>query len=147
MQQLQQNKDLQNLLLNKQPVYTQIYNAGSSVLNNMCGGNYVAIGDAALTLDPISSHGMVMAMTSARDAVIAFNEWRHGKVDAFVAYNQTLQDVFKQYEKSKQKFMPAKRDLTIKRIGRKNKRSSICQLFFCCYPDLDFAQSNRILLL
>ena len=102
MQQLQQNKDLQNLLLNKQPVYTQIYNAGSSVLNNMCAFNYVAIGDAALTFDPISSHGMVMAMTSARDAAFALVEFNKGHSDAFETFNLRLQNVFAQYELSKQ---------------------------------------------
>ena len=102
MKQLQQNKGLQNLLLNKQPVYTQIYNAGSSVLNNMCAGNYVAIGDAALTFDPISSHGMVMAMTSARDAAFALVEFNKGHSDAFETFNLRLQNVFAQYELSKQ---------------------------------------------
>jgi flavin-dependent dehydrogenase len=100
--QLQTNPALQQLLLHKQPVYTKLLNAGSSILNKLHTSNYLAIGDAALTFDPISSHGMVMAMTSARDAAEAFDLRQKGNMEALKQYNHTLQEVFSKYELSKQ---------------------------------------------
>lgn len=99
--QLQSNPQLQQMLLHKKPVHSQFYNAGSSVLEQMCAENYVAIGDAALTFDPISSHGMVMAMASARDATAAYHKFREGDARAFIEYDSLLQRTYTQYEQNR----------------------------------------------
>ncbi len=101
LHQLQNNPQLQQMLLHKKPVHTQLYNAGSSVLKQMYAENYVAIGDAALSFDPISSHGMVMAMVSARDATAAYHKFREGNARAFTEYDSLLQRTFIQYEQNR----------------------------------------------
>lgn len=100
--QLQSNPALQNLLLGKAPLHCQLYNAGASILQQSGTNNYAAIGDAALTFDPLSSHGMVMAMTTARDAAAAYHQYRQGQAQAFANYCQNLQQVFAHYQQNKQ---------------------------------------------
>src|SRR5262249_53755466 len=43
--------------------------AASTMLDRSCGAQWLAIGDAAFTLDPLSSHGITNAVYSAHRAV------------------------------------------------------------------------------
>ena len=106
---LQSNPQLQQMLLHKKPMHTQFCNASSSVLEQMYAENYAAIGDAALTFDPISSHGMVMAMVSARDATAAYHKFREGDARAFTEYDSLLQQTFTQYEQNRRQIYAAEK--------------------------------------
>ena len=71
--------------------------ADSSRLETFYGPGWLAIGDAALTLDPVSSHGITMALVTARDAVSAIQQKQAGRADAFAAYAALLTATFYQY--------------------------------------------------
>ena len=75
----------------------QFVSADTSILEQTYGVGWIAIGDAAMTYDPVSSHGILMAMTSARDAIKAIVQYHNGRQDAFVAYNALLWASFEQY--------------------------------------------------
>jgi len=71
--------------------------ADSSRLESFYGPGWLAIGDAALTLDPVSSHGVTMALVTARDAVSAIQQKQAGRADAFASYDALLTATFYQY--------------------------------------------------
>ena len=50
--------------------------ADSGILEAVYGEAWLAVGDAAMTYDPIAAHGLTMSMVSARDAATA-NIRRH----------------------------------------------------------------------
>ncbi len=71
--------------------------ADSSRLESFYGPGWLAIGDAALTLDPVSSHGITLALVTARDAVSAIQQKQAGRADAFASYDALLTATFYQY--------------------------------------------------
>ena len=48
-----------------------IVGAGSSLLDHVAGAGWMAVGDAAATHDPLSSHGITAAMAAGIDAAAA----------------------------------------------------------------------------
>ena len=71
--------------------------AASSMLEYKTGPGWCAIGDAAMTLDPVSSHGITLAMVSARDAVTALEREQKGEQAAWGAYENILNATFQRY--------------------------------------------------
>ena len=61
--------------------------ADSGILESLAGPGWLAIGDAAFSYDPIASHGIMMAMVTARDAAEAIEATLNGQPDAFEQYN------------------------------------------------------------
>jgi flavin-dependent dehydrogenase len=49
--------------------------AGYSTLGHVCGDGWLAVGDAAVSFDPISSHGLPNALASGRAAAYAVQRW------------------------------------------------------------------------
>ena len=77
-------------------------NANSSVANQLAGINWLALGDAAMSFDPLSSHGITNAMyTSAKAADTIEKKLLEADTEAFPEYAETLQSIFKQYLQSK----------------------------------------------
>lgn len=76
--------------------------AHSSILEELHGPGWVAIGDAALTYDPIASHGITMALASARDASGAIHEYFKVNTQALASYDAVLWAAFQHYAKERQ---------------------------------------------
>lgn len=79
-------------------------NADGSILDKVCGKNWLAVGDAAMTYDPIASHGLMMSMVSARDAAQAIIARSQGQQTAFEQYAQRLYQSFMEYSNLRQGF-------------------------------------------
>ena len=69
----------------------------SSILKALVGDGWLAVGDAAMSYDPIASHGIMMAMVSARDALGAVVESLAGSQSALFDYDERLGEAFYHY--------------------------------------------------
>jgi 2-polyprenyl-6-methoxyphenol hydroxylase-like FAD-dependent oxidoreductase len=78
--------------------------ADSGILAQTCGPGWIAVGDAAMTYDPIASHGMLMALVSARDAAKAIEDFYRGNIRSFENYDAMMSEAFYAYVKERQKF-------------------------------------------
>lgn len=75
--------------------------ASSSILEKLHGKGWLAIGDAAMSFDPIASHGLMMSMVSARDAAQALKKAIAGDDHALQAYESVLWAAFQGYLKER----------------------------------------------
>lgn len=80
----------------------QFVAAHSSILERLQGPGWLAIGDAALTYDPIAAHGITMALTSARDAAEAISRHFSGDTKAPEHYEAVLWAAFQRYAEERQ---------------------------------------------
>jgi len=71
--------------------------AGSARLDRFVGDGWLAAGDAALSLDPISSHGMTFALASGRDAANAILALERPGHDALNRYCERLESACADY--------------------------------------------------
>ncbi len=72
--------------------------ASSSHASQIAGKNWMALGDAAISFDPLSSHGITTALYSAQQASNAIcNYFENGSNKYFNEYGQTLTAIFNQY--------------------------------------------------
>ncbi|WP_025667802.1 NAD(P)/FAD-dependent oxidoreductase [Aquimarina megaterium] len=72
--------------------------ANSSIANYLSGENWMAVGDAALSFDPLSSHGIANAIYTVREASDAIESYiLTGERRGFVTYSKTLFSVFDSY--------------------------------------------------
>ncbi|MBV1923830.1 MAG: FAD-dependent monooxygenase [Flavobacteriaceae bacterium] len=75
----------------------KIMPAGTSKLDRPFGENWIAVGDAAITFDPISSYGITSALASGYYAGHALISAIDNKSDAMLAYNYLLDSAFQIY--------------------------------------------------
>ncbi|MEM9463192.1 MAG: FAD-dependent monooxygenase [Myxococcota bacterium] len=69
--------------------------AASTRLETPCGTRWIAIGDAAFTLDPLSSHGVTTAVYSAKRAAQAIEARRAGQGSkTFAGYGRSMTRIF-----------------------------------------------------
>jgi flavin-dependent dehydrogenase len=66
-------------------------------LDSFSGDGWLAVGDAAMSFDPLSSHGLTVALLSGRDAARAVSAHLRGDRDAIPAYEATLVAAFDEY--------------------------------------------------
>lgn len=72
--------------------------ANSSIANYLSGENWLAVGDAALSFDPLSSHGIANAIYTVREASDAIESYiLTGDRKKFVTYSKTLFSIFDSY--------------------------------------------------
>ncbi|AXG71619.1 putative FAD-dependent oxidoreductase LodB [Kordia sp. SMS9] len=77
-------------------------NANSSVADQISGVNWLALGDAAMSFDPLSSHGITNAIyTSARAAKAIEKKLTEADEEVFPAYGKAMKTIFQQYLESK----------------------------------------------
>ena len=79
----------------------KIVSVESSILKALVGDGWLAVGDAAMSFDPIASHGIMMAMVSARDAATAILASLGGEKTALLDYDERLSEIFYQYIKQR----------------------------------------------
>ena len=78
--------------------------ADSGILEKLTGLRWLAVGDAALTYDPIASHGILMAMVTGRDAALAIARFFDSDVAAIEEYNAQCWWAFRQYSQQRMAF-------------------------------------------
>ncbi|WP_420573897.1 NAD(P)/FAD-dependent oxidoreductase [Kordia sp.] len=77
-------------------------NANSSIAPQVAGNNWLALGDAAMSFDPLSSHGITNAIYTAAKALEAIDKkLTEADPDVFIEYNETMKTIFQQYLQSK----------------------------------------------
>jgi len=83
----------------------KIMPAGTSKIDKPFGKNWIAVGDAAFTFDPISSYGITSALASGYYAGHALTSALANKEDAMLAYNYVVDSAFQIYiEKLKMQY-------------------------------------------
>lgn len=75
----------------------RLVSAESGILEQLTGQDWLGVGDAAMSYDPIASHGIMMAMVSARDAASAISRHLAGDPEGLPTYHRTLSQAFHQY--------------------------------------------------
>jgi 2-polyprenyl-6-methoxyphenol hydroxylase-like FAD-dependent oxidoreductase len=88
----------------------QFVSAESFRLENIQGPGWVAIGDAALCYDPISSHGVLMAMLSAREGAAAIKkQLLDGDNHSLIQFQELMFHSYGEYLRQRQEFYQAER--------------------------------------
>ena len=70
--------------------------AGSGRLSSAWGEGWIAVGDAAMAYDPISAHGLTLALRTGIDAAVAVAD---GRDEAFAAYGAELDRAFARHRR------------------------------------------------
>jgi flavin-dependent dehydrogenase len=81
--------------------------AGSGRLESFWGDGWLAVGDAAMSFDPLSSHGLNIALTSGRDAARAVSADLRGDCEGIPAYAETLAWACAEYEEHRRAYYRA----------------------------------------
>lgn len=72
--------------------------AQSSALDRICGDRWIAVGDAALAYDPLSGHGLTLALASGRDGGMAVRASLAGDHAGLAQYAERMARAGKTYE-------------------------------------------------
>ena len=101
-----------------------VQSAPSSLLSAVCGDNWLAVGDAASSYDPITSAGITKAMQQGEQAGRALASFvMEGKNDLLQVYQQQVFDDFKQYAKVRHELYASEKrfsdsEFWMRRLGR-----------------------------
>ena len=82
----------------------QLRPADSVILDRLTGADWLAVGDAASTFDPLSSHGIVKALRHAGIAAYAIADHRRGAPLALAKYAALLRREFAEFLDAKRGF-------------------------------------------
>ncbi|TQF67802.1 FAD-dependent oxidoreductase [Pseudoalteromonas luteoviolacea] len=75
----------------------KILNASSHIVSQLSGKNWLLVGDAAMSFDPLSSHGMTTAIYMAEKAAHAIDGLFNGDNNALGQYSKTMADIYNSY--------------------------------------------------
>ena len=78
--------------------------ASTQCMAHLFGRNWVAVGDAAMTFDPLSSHGMVSAVWSGKKAAQAVIDGFDGSSESLADYAQTFLQGFQNYRNDHRRY-------------------------------------------
>lgn len=78
--------------------------AGGGRLSGFAGRGWFAAGDAAVTYDPLASHGLTVALQSGRDAALAAAEVLDGDATAARRYQSVLTAAYEHYAAMRRMF-------------------------------------------
>ncbi len=78
--------------------------ANSTHMHKPYGSNWVAIGDAAYSFDPVSSFGITSALASGYYGAHALADTLQGKKEALPAYHYIMEEAFAHYQKQLHQF-------------------------------------------
>lgn len=95
-----------NLLAQMEPADSKIkgFNAQSFCLDKVSGKDWLAIGDAATTYDPITSQGITKATIQGARAAELIAPYLDGTKEAMVQYQKEVKDQFEYYLSSRNYF-------------------------------------------
>jgi flavin-dependent dehydrogenase len=83
--------------------------AGSAELDRAGGERWLAVGDAALAFDPLSSKGIANALYTGLRAAAAIHESEMGDPDAVSAYARHLREIHRVYREQRRTFYALER--------------------------------------
>jgi flavin-dependent dehydrogenase len=83
--------------------------ANSSRLSSVVGSSWLAVGDAAVSFDPLSSQGIITALECGIDAAAAIGRHLSGDREAFGDYAVRLTDRYRRYLVERAQFYGAER--------------------------------------
>jgi flavin-dependent dehydrogenase len=83
--------------------------AGTSRLDPVSGPNWLAVGDAAMTVDPLSSQGICHALGFGRRAAEAIDAHLSGDRSALGTYARTVAEAFNNYLEARGRFYDRER--------------------------------------
>ncbi len=86
------------------PETLRVHSAASHRLRHVVGSNWIAIGDAACTFDPLSSAGITKALGSALSAASAVSQSLAGDAEALARYEQQFNRQYEAYLKTRQDY-------------------------------------------
>jgi flavin-dependent dehydrogenase len=75
----------------------RVMSARSEILDCMAGPNWLATGDAAVSVDPLSSQGILLALRSGLAAARTIEEWQGGSHFALAEWSRSTRQRFDQY--------------------------------------------------
>jgi len=75
--------------------------AGSQRLDPLTGDGWIAVGDAAMAWDPLSAHGLTVAIRSGLDGAAAVADWLGGQADALDRLATLFAGVADRYEQQR----------------------------------------------
>ncbi len=75
----------------------RVHAAGNSKLDRVAGPGWLAVGDAALALDPVTGMGVWHALDSARRAAYAGSAWLEGSAEELQEYADEEESFFEEY--------------------------------------------------
>lgn len=85
-------------------------NANTTCLSSCAGNNWLAIGDAAMAFDPLSSHGITSGIYTAGQAMDAIGKRLEGDIaDALSVYAERLEKIFGGYLEQKRQLYAQER--------------------------------------
>jgi len=79
------------------PLFRRLFSANSSCLDRTAGKNWLAVGDAAMAFDPLSSQGVYKALETGFQAAEAVRHRLSGDAEAFPKYAAQLEENFDRY--------------------------------------------------
>ena len=79
------------------PATLRVAAANSSRLDRVCGSGWLAVGDAALSFDPLSSQGLLHALASGLCAGTTSHRYLAGEAAALGEYASQMDDVARAY--------------------------------------------------
>jgi flavin-dependent dehydrogenase len=80
--------------LNGQP---KLVAANGGRLDRFSGEGWLAVGDAAMSYDPLSAHGLTIALAGGRDAASAIAAYLSSDQDALATYHDRLDSAYVRY--------------------------------------------------
>ncbi|MGH9720273.1 MAG: NAD(P)/FAD-dependent oxidoreductase [Bryobacteraceae bacterium] len=86
-----------------------IHAAQSQCLSVVAGSGWVAAGDAAMTLDPLSSQGILQALRSGKLASFVAFDYLQGRASTHERYAQIVKSEYEAYEKTRREFYSTER--------------------------------------
>lgn len=78
-----------------------VWSAASQRLDTICGADWLAVGDAASTFDPLSSAGVGKALRSGLLGSFAALDWLRGKPASLERYARLVEAEFEKYLKTR----------------------------------------------
>lgn len=81
--------------------------AGSSRLDSLWGEGWLAVGDAAMSYDPLSAHGLTLAMVGGRDGAEAIVRYLDGDHSALDTYGSQMNDAYADYAMMRKEYYRA----------------------------------------
>ncbi|NES20835.1 MAG: NAD(P)/FAD-dependent oxidoreductase [Symploca sp. SIO3E6] len=87
-----------------QPLKLEIQPAFSQYLDKISGDGWLAVGDAAFKVDPLSSAGIYKALRSGINAADAIGQFRAGQEQALLSYHLQTQHQFELYLEDRRKY-------------------------------------------
>lgn len=85
---------LGGLLADARPVEVRAHSAATAYAEERQGAGWLAVGDAAFSLDPLSSHGILAALAAGHTAGLALADHLDGQAAALPAYDMLVTEAF-----------------------------------------------------